>query len=281
MQELESIKPKKKLLVFDLVEQAGFNMSDWVDSSKDPRGPKADPKYCYEWAFLEPGVAVVLNLWHEAMVVEDGAIVQRGNFREEANSHRGPEGKFQWLRRATKLDDTLQIALKYNLPVRVIVNAAVRRKRGDTHSNPSRVLKRELDPEPWSIVWYNWQTGDHSIRRGIIDQDFVDQFDIEQSQKLSPQRRTQIGSVFIRDPNTRAKVKQRSMGCCEFCGDQGFKMANGALYLETHHVIPLAEGGSDTVENMIALCPRDHRMAHYSHDASSMRSKMLAKLAGR
>jgi len=33
--------------------------------------------------------------------------------------------------------------------------------------------------------------------------------------------------------------------------------------LEVHHKVPLAEGGDDTVENAIALCPNCHRHAHY------------------
>jgi 5-methylcytosine-specific restriction protein A len=33
--------------------------------------------------------------------------------------------------------------------------------------------------------------------------------------------------------------------------------------LEVHHKKQLSEGGEDTVENAIALCPNCHREAHY------------------
>ena len=38
-----------------------------------------------------------------------------------------------------------------------------------------------------------------------------------------------------------------------------FARADGDAYLATHHVVWLAQGGSDTVENTVALCPNCHR----------------------
>ncbi|SFO95663.1 hypothetical protein [Qipengyuania nanhaisediminis] len=49
MKVLDEIKPSKKHLVYDLVESAGLDMADWIASSNDRRGPKANPKYCYDW----------------------------------------------------------------------------------------------------------------------------------------------------------------------------------------------------------------------------------------
>lgn len=279
MQDLEEIKPTQKHLVFDLVEQCGLDMSGWIESSNDPRGYKANPSYCYEWSFAEPDSVVVLNLWHDAMEVENGSIVQRGNFRKNAKSHEGPNGKVQWRKRATKLDEALQLTIQNNLPVRVIINDGERRKQGGTTA--SKVLKRELDPEPWAIFEYDWSTGEHAIMRGIIDREFVDQFDIEQSKKAEAAKRDQSGSAYVRDPKVRNNVKRRSNGKCEFCGEAGFKMSNGALYLETHHIIPLAEGGPDTEANVIALCPLDHRKSHYSHDATTRRTTMTQIVATR
>jgi 5-methylcytosine-specific restriction protein A len=274
MQLLEEIAPKKKHLVFDLVEQSGVDMSDWIHSSKDPRGYKANPRFCYEWAFVEPGSLVVLNLWHEALTTEDGEIVHRGNFRREAKDHEGPGGKVQWLHRALRIDEALKTALASNLPVRVIVNSGERRQPNSGSPKASKVLKRELDPKPWTIVEYDWTTGAHVIMRGLVDRKVADQFDLEQAEKALPGKRLHSGTVFVRDPRVRADVKRRSNGHCEFCGDAGFEMSSGSLYLETHHIIPLAEGGLDEAENVIALCPRDHRMAHYSRDAVTMRSEM-------
>ncbi|HDR7378766.1 TPA: HNH endonuclease [Bacillus toyonensis] len=38
---------------------------------------------------------------------------------------------------------------------------------------------------------------------------------------------------------------------------------DGTPYLEVHHVVPLATGGEDSVENAVALCQNCHRKAHY------------------
>lgn len=62
--------------MFNLVEEAGFDVSDWIASSNDARGPKANPKYCYEWSFVQPGRIIILNLWFDQMDEEDGLIVQ-------------------------------------------------------------------------------------------------------------------------------------------------------------------------------------------------------------
>ncbi|MGX5612966.1 HNH endonuclease [Bacillus toyonensis] len=33
--------------------------------------------------------------------------------------------------------------------------------------------------------------------------------------------------------------------------------------MEVHHVVPLAQGGEDSIENAIGICPNCHRKAHY------------------
>ncbi len=43
-------------------------------------------------------------------------------------------------------------------------------------------------------------------------------------------------------------------------------MENGVPYLEEHHVIPLNEGGDDSINNAVALCPNCHRKIHSLKD---------------
>ena len=81
---LESLKPTRKDKVFDLVEEAGFDTSDWVASAHNCP-IKANPKYCYEWAFVEPGKVAILNLWWDMFEeMPDGSITHRHNFRADA-----------------------------------------------------------------------------------------------------------------------------------------------------------------------------------------------------
>jgi len=72
-------------------------------------------------------------------------------------------------------------------------------------------------------------------------------------------------SVFNRNPYVVAEVLCRAKGFCEYCKQAApfLRDADNSPYLEVHHIIPLSEGGDDTVENSIALCPNCHRMAHY------------------
>lgn len=280
MPQLSDLRPRSNQLMFDLAEEAGFDMSDWRDSSNDPRGPKANPKYCFEWAYVEPGKLILLNLWHPNMVEEEGRIVQRANFRSDAEFHRTVIHKAAraWARRAQRQDDAIQTALRDNLPVRVVLLDGVMRKKEEIDTKRSSVKLRELDPEPWTITDYNWATGAFELTRGILAAQYVDQFDIDQAAKSEPERREQKGSVYVRDPAVRRRVLRRAAGHCEFCGQVGFRMESGALYLETHHVIPLSEGGADHDQNVVALCAHDHRRAHFAEDRAGLRDRLLIQL---
>ncbi len=58
-------------------------------------------------------------------------------------------------------------------------------------------------------------------------------------------------------------TKERSKGICDLCGKEApFKEKNGRPYLESHHVITLADGGPDGIYNTVAICPNCHRRIH-------------------
>ena len=277
---LSDLMPRQKLLVFDLVEEAGLDMTDWVRSSNDSRGPKANPKYCYDWSYVEAGKLIILNLWHPNMVEEEGRIVQRANFRADAEFHRNVSRKPAWERRARQLDKAIQIALQENLPVRVIICDGTVRQKEVIDSDPSSVSFRELDPEPWTITAYDWNTGAHEVTRGILAARYVDQFDIRQADKIALRRRYVSGSVVVRDPAVRRLVLERADGRCELCGEAGFRMASRSLYLETHHVVRLADGGDDDDRNVVALCANDHRRAHFADQRGSIAKRLLEIATG-
>jgi len=280
MTALSDLKPHRRDYIFNLAEEAGFDVSDWIASSNDPRGAKANPKYCYEWSFVEPGKLVVLNLWHKAMHEENGRIFQRNNFRADAEYHRTVTKKSSWAKRARRLDEALQTALRENLPVRVIINDGDMRDRDDPELRPSRVRARQLDAEPWTISFYDWATGEHELTRGIFTQPCVDQFDLDLANKAGPERTEVTSNPFVRDPAVRQRVKARSKGKCELCGRPGFLMASGAVYLETHHIVPLGEGGPDTDDNVVALCADGHRRAHFAADREDIAARLKAIARG-
>lgn len=71
--------------------------------------------------------------------------------------------------------------------------------------------------------------------------------------------------LFQRNPYVIAEALFRANGHCGKCGKIApfFKDYDNTPYLEVHHIKPLSEGGDDTIENVIALCPNCHRQAHY------------------
>jgi hypothetical protein len=163
---LDAIRPKHRHRLMDLVEQAGFDISDWANYAKGDTAPAANPRYCYEWSLVDPGRAVVLNLWLDNMREQDGRIVHEANYRADAEEHRRNGSKPQWVARGLALDRALQTALRENLPVRVIVTDGKRRELENGDATASVVQVRSLDPENWTIADYDWDTGNCRLVRG-------------------------------------------------------------------------------------------------------------------
>jgi len=90
---------------------------------------------------------------------------------------------------------------------------------------------------------------------------------IAPSGSLYPQKNEVKTVAYNRDPNIAAWLLKNSEGKCESCGNTSpFKKSDGLFYLEIHHLKRLADGGSDTLNNAIAVCPNCHREFHYGED---------------
>lgn len=57
-------------------------------------------------------------------------------------------------------------------------------------------------------------------------------------------------------------------------------MEGGALDLETHHIVSLAEGGPDDDQNVVALCADDHRRAHFAEQRATIKSQLASIIQG-
>lgn len=81
----------------------------------------------------------------------------------------------------------------------------------------------------------------------------------------SPRKKSVVSEVFNRSPLVVKQVLKRANGICEFCENDApfIRASDGTPYLEVHHIIPLAEGGHDVLENTVAICPNCHRKAHF------------------
>lgn len=104
-----------------------------------------------------------------------------------------------------------------------------------------------------------------SMRRSALD----DLDDVPEG-ALVPERLRMEGFAYKRNRMVRDHVILRFNGCCEYCGEEGFLMANGDRYIEAHHIISFGENGPDTVANVIGLCPKHHREAHFGERAIAL-----------
>jgi 5-methylcytosine-specific restriction endonuclease McrA len=81
----------------------------------------------------------------------------------------------------------------------------------------------------------------------------------------NPSQRVVTSYQFARDPKVTAHVLLKAKGICQDCKQPApfISKKNNRPFLEVHHIITMKDGGSDTVENAIALCPNCHRKRHY------------------
>lgn len=78
----EDLRPTGRNRVIDLVSAAGVNVSPWSEFGRGPKWAAANPKYCYEWAFVEPETVVVLNLWYANLEAGTGPVSVTLNLRK-------------------------------------------------------------------------------------------------------------------------------------------------------------------------------------------------------
>lgn len=70
-------------------------------------------------------------------------------------------------------------------------------------------------------------------------------------------------SFYERNVYVSEYAKRKANGICQLCEKPApFIDKNGEPYLETHHIEWLSQGGDDTIENTVALCPNCHRKMH-------------------
>ena len=331
---LEKLRPDARHAVMDLVAQARIDVSAWA-VKVDPKNPghampvaqpRANPKYCYDWAFGDEAQGYVLCVWHASLKVIqlpigpgigyeenirelalslDRIAIDRSRDTAERNRARDQA------RRARAFDIALQRAFHKNVPVQLIINEGDRRPLDELGKSKSTVKLRKLDTERWFVHSYNKEglpllvraiprqnpdgstplhveastlasavvadaTEPATLHAQVVNHSpaLVDQFSAMQPAT------TRDAMVTLRDRSSavREHVLRRAAGHCEWCGRAGFVTASGAIYLETHHIKPLAEDGPDHSSNVIALCPEDHRRAHYAQGREDLAKQLAAKV---
>jgi 5-methylcytosine-specific restriction protein A len=130
------------------------------------------------------------------------------------------------------------------------------------------------------------------VRMDELERVFQDEF--RESQQLTikqlkdrinkiakhPGSRESTTRVYKQSPYVIDFTLRRASGACELCNQKApFNKPNGEPYLEVHHIHQLADGGEDTTENAVALCPNCHRMMHSLNRKSDIDMLILANKA--
>lgn len=95
----------------------------------------------------------------------------------------------------------------------------------------------------------------------------------------APNKTEHKTSQYQRDSELKNWILQNANGICECC-NQGapFIADDGHPYLEIHHVVRLADGGSDTISNTVAVCPNCHRELHYGAKARELALRLCKNI---
>lgn len=325
-QTLADLKPRSLQAVMDLVQGAGIDVAPWAKKRDGTpvKEPRANPHYCYDWAFGNETEGFVLCVWHaslnEISLSSGPALGYQENLRQLALSldriaidRTRPSDERNRARdqaaRARSFDSAVQRAFRRDQPMKLIVNEGIRRALEELGKGKSTVKLRRLDSVNWFVHAYDNESGDCLLVRGtpaaaseagesaaafeavsfeeppvsepppveaIEPQPevppYVDQF----SAPVAAAQREVMVIVRDRSAVVRERVLLRAKGVCELCREPGFVTAAGSVYLETHHVVPLSLDGPDHESNVVALCPNDHRRAHFGSDRDALTAQLQA-----
>lgn len=97
--------------------------------------------------------------------------------------------------------------------------------------------------------------------------------------EVTTNRTTQRSSEYSRSTAIKRYVKKRANGYCEGCEKPApFTSKTGEPYLHAHHVFELSDGGSDTPDTVVALCPNCHFRVHHGKDGKEYNKKLYEKV---
>jgi putative restriction endonuclease len=259
--------PLSKPRLIDLVEKAGFDVSDWSNYANGARNPGANPRYCYEWCFQQEGL-FLLNIWYENMSFEAGIVRQYLNLRGRPSDLTGPRKA-----RAAKFDEAVKVAFMLGANPRVIVQHRSQSGIGDVET-------RLLDKSPWTVEAYDFGTGDIVLKRGVsaavptpLDDPELLSFSegakrqafVWHRKRESKLRRQKIRSVLATNENRlRCEVAGCGFDFQEVYGELGKEFAH------VHHLRPLSDFNDDgdevTIEDLAVVCANCHAMIHRGGD---------------
>ncbi len=85
-----------------------------------------------------------------------------------------------------------------------------------------------------------------------------------------------LRDYYLRSSQVKSYALLRADGNCEYCGKEApFVSSSGDPFLEVHHIHRLADQGPDRPENVAALCPNCHRLAHFGLEREKVKTELI------
>ena len=144
----------------------------------------------------------------------------------------------------------------------------------DDNGDPRKVWMFPVKPvEPVTIgdeAFRSYEKAQKAKVRGLTKAELKAR--AKECSKKEASSRNVTSTTYVRDQSIAEYAKECAGGICQLCGTPApFKDRNGSPYLGSHHIIWLAAGGADSVDNTIALCPNCHRKMHVINDPADVK----------
>ncbi|WP_413734386.1 hypothetical protein [Shewanella sp. BJSY2023SW005] len=101
----------------------------------------------------------------------------------------------------------------------------------------------------------------------INEEQHIDDLFLEDTSPNTPvTQQERVVQIRRRNRGLVSTLKSLYNHTCQVTGTEFlFQKKDGTYYTEAHHLIPLGEGGSDRVENLIVISPQIHSMLHHAN----------------
>lgn len=175
--------------------------------------------------------------------------------------------KFRWkVRLVTKSNGSQFLGSHHSWPFSVVTDEEFARLAAEVEALRARAEERRKSP----VVGFEIEVREKLLRGKLP----------APTGNRSPSVTLTNVSQVQRDASVTAWVLQQANGICERCASPApFYCPDGLPYLEVHHVRQLADGGTDTIANAVALCPNCHRESHYGESSNAMMESLYRRIA--
>lgn len=135
----------------------------------------------------------------------------------------------------------------------------------ENNNNPEAKVRQQLQfLRDEGVLNFLDGRGTYTLQGVILKGELEDDKVIEVSSS-DPLKREYLIETYARNQGWVAEAKNRyGIYClCSSCSNTFIK-PDGTPYIEVHHIVPLADGGEDSLWNLAVLCAHHHRMAHFA-----------------